>query len=167
MTILESLKYKHKSNTVLKHIGKVLADDEGVVAIAEWLHYDLTNPNHVEQFLAMAWEVRENGYYSSAIKLEEGYLIELEAKGYYSDLPYGNWHKNIIEFFNTDDNSDFIDEYFESWEGVEHTWKEKGAYNVTSLIITAVIMFIEGKFYGLFEKEISDKYLTKKLLRNV
>ena len=87
------------SNNELKKIGKTLNKDESIKAIAKWLHYNLKEPKHIKQFLEVLKEIADYGCAGASIVRESDYEAEEIKKGYYSDLPYGAWDKNIKELY--------------------------------------------------------------------
>ena len=140
---------------MLKKMGEILAEDEDLEAIAKWLHYDFTQPSHISQFLEMAQEMKEWGIYQADINLEDSYYDELIKKGYYSDLSYGAWDKNIMEFFNADYNEDLINEFFENnSEFLLGEWQSKNCYNLTSIILLTTRRYIEWALNEALEKEL-------------
>ena len=160
MTIENLINQKGIGNLSLeefKQIGEIFAEDEDLEAIAKWLHYDFTQPSHISQFLEMAQEMRKWGVYQANINLENSYYDELIKKGYYSDLPYGAWDKNIMEFFNADYNEDLVNLYFEcNSQYIEEKWQSKNCYNLTSLILLTTRSYIEWAFNMALEKELEE-----------
>ena len=87
------------SNNELEKIGKSLETSTRVKTIAEWLHYNLKEPKHIKQFLEVLKEIADYGCAGASIVRESDYEAEEIKKGYYSDLPYGAWDKNIKELY--------------------------------------------------------------------
>ena len=87
------------SNNELKKIGKALEQSTNVKTIAEWLHYNLKEPKHIKQFLRVLKEIADFGCAGASINRESDYEAKEIKKGYYSDLPYGAWDKNIKELY--------------------------------------------------------------------
>lgn len=87
------------SNNELKKIGKALEQSTNVKTIAEWLHYNLKEPKHIKQFLRVLKEITDFGCAGASINRESDYEAKEIKKGYYSDLPYGAWDKNIKELY--------------------------------------------------------------------
>lgn len=87
------------SNNELKKIERTLNKDESIKAIAKWLHYNLKEPKHINQFIGVLKEIADFGCAGASIVRESDYEAEEIKKGYYSDLPYGAWDKNIKELY--------------------------------------------------------------------
>ena len=87
------------SNNELEKIGKSLETSTRVKTIAKWLHYNLKEPKHIKQFLEVLKEIADYGCAGASIVRESDYEAEEIKKGYYSDLPYGAWDKNIKELY--------------------------------------------------------------------
>ena len=97
--ILDNKGLSSLSNNELKKIGKTLNKDESIKAIAKWLHYNLKEPKHINQFIGVLKEIADFGCAGASINRESDYEFEEIKKGYYSDLPYGAWDKNIKELY--------------------------------------------------------------------
>ena len=87
------------SNNELEKIGKSLETSTRVKTIAKWLHYNLKEPKHINQFIGVLKEIADFGCAGASIVRESDYEAEEIKKGYYSDLPYGAWDKNIKELY--------------------------------------------------------------------
>ena len=87
------------SNNELKKIGKSLETSTRVKKIEKWLHYNLKEPKHINQFIGVSKEIADFGCAGASIVRESDYEAEEIKKGYYSDLPYGAWDKNIKELY--------------------------------------------------------------------
>lgn len=129
---------------MLKKMGEILAENENIEIITKWLHYDLQEPSHISQFLEMAEEIHQWGIYQADICLENSYYDELVKNGYYSDLAFGAWDKNIIDFYNADFNEDLINEFFENNNDIiKQEWQNEKNHNLRSLILLTTRRYIE------------------------
>ena len=64
------------SNNELKKIGKTLNKDESIKAIAKWLHYNLKEPKHINQFIGVLKEIADFGCAGASIHRESDHELE-------------------------------------------------------------------------------------------
>lgn len=134
----------------LKKIGKTLAEDESTRAIAKWLHYDLNEPKHTSEFLNLANEIIEYGYFGASINRQSDFEEEAIKNGYYSDLSYGAWWKNQKELYSQAEEliNDF---YCEFKDNLEHENKNG---DLEGLILLTTRHFVENTMANAMELEI-------------
>ena len=74
------------SNNELEKIGKSLETSTRVKTIAKWLHYNLKEPKHINQFIGVLKEIADFGCAGASINRESDYEFEEIKKGYRSAI---------------------------------------------------------------------------------
>lgn len=140
------------SNNEHRKISKALQKNQGAKKIAEWLHYNLKEPKHINQFLVVLKEIVDYGCAGANISRENDFEYEEIKKGYYSDLPYGAWNKNIKELYLQAEEP--INEFFCAVQENLEAENQDQQGDLENLILITTRRFIENTSFNAMELKI-------------